>query len=586
MKKQKIFYSVVILLIGLMCSAWTFLPAQEKTTPETYTIIFDRNTTAIPWDDETYEYTVTSYDANWQPVATETKTSVITVEYSENAYIAEAIPEPTREGYYFAGWQTRPVVTKADLINGVSPYQWYFGTQSRFGDTSTVMSIADMESLHGSTATLYARWVKMTDIDSEEDLRAISEDLNGAYRLTADITLTEDWLPIGCYFTNYEHCNEEWWTYAFKGTLDGNGHSISGLTVRGSAVDVSKYTSELASVVWHNDGDRADGCAGMFGATANANIYDLTLIDPVIDISGDYAVHGDYLYAAALSAFDMDSKFTNINVQNPTITVSFTDEASVLQDKIFISAGGVLGGGWSGYLTNCHVQGGTVEVSGTTTKSHGGEVYTGGIVGENYDFVSNCSSTAAIAATVSDRSTAEDDSTLKVNVGGLDAANTSATGCTVDAAVSVSVDKPVGAAEINVGGLTGAQRYQTAEGNTVNAAITTNCNLDPEKGSLHVGSVCGGLDVYYITQVLMYTPTVCAGGSNNAANVTNNGELLASAIGFVPELNGQRLGWINKGEYQMGDTAVPSNIEEVIAKYGSYLPAEYLMDGIIWLVTE
>jgi hypothetical protein len=54
-----------------------------------------------------------------------------------------------------------------------------------------------------------------TEISSEAGLRAIANDLNGSYKLTADITLTTDWTPLG----------------TFKGTLDGDGHIISGLYV-------------------------------------------------------------------------------------------------------------------------------------------------------------------------------------------------------------------------------------------------------------------------------------------------------------------------------------------------------------------
>lgn len=52
-----------------------------------------------------------------------------------------------------------------------------------------------------------------TLINSEDDLRAITAE--GNYKLTADITLTSAWTPIA----------------EFKGTLDGDGHVIFGLTM-------------------------------------------------------------------------------------------------------------------------------------------------------------------------------------------------------------------------------------------------------------------------------------------------------------------------------------------------------------------
>ncbi|MDR1122325.1 MAG: hypothetical protein LBM08_15625, partial [Dysgonamonadaceae bacterium] len=60
-----------------------------------------------------------------------------------------------------------------------------------------------------------------TEISTEAGLRAIASDLSGNYKLTADITLTEEWTPIG----------------TFKGTLDGDGHIISGLVINASHSD-------------------------------------------------------------------------------------------------------------------------------------------------------------------------------------------------------------------------------------------------------------------------------------------------------------------------------------------------------------
>jgi len=57
-----------------------------------------------------------------------------------------------------------------------------------------------------------------TEISNVVGLAAISGNLSGSYILTADITLTSDWTPI----------------VGFTGTLDGNGHTISSLTVNQS----------------------------------------------------------------------------------------------------------------------------------------------------------------------------------------------------------------------------------------------------------------------------------------------------------------------------------------------------------------
>ena len=65
-----------------------------------------------------------------------------------------------------------------------------------------------------------------TEISTEAQLKAIANDLSGTYVLKNDITLSDaEWTPIG----TSDH--------PFKGTLDGNGHTIKGLTVGNGAND-------------------------------------------------------------------------------------------------------------------------------------------------------------------------------------------------------------------------------------------------------------------------------------------------------------------------------------------------------------
>ena len=403
--------------------------------------------------------------------------------------------------------------------------------------------------------------------------------------MTADIELTEVWTPVGLYFSNYELYAAEWWTYAFRGSLDGNGHTVKGLEIRGAQINVERFAAEGS--VWHNDGERADGCAAMFGAISSASIYDLTLDAPMIDVTGEHAVHGDYVYAAPLAAFDMGSTLTNVIVNEPSVSVEATDEASAHLASMFVTASGMIGGGWTDVLTNCAVNGGTVRLDAKTALSHGGEVYVGGLVGECYSTMTGCTASAELVANVTDGSEAAEDAALKVNVGGLSAASTVNSASAVDAAIRVAVSKPVGQANVCVGGMSGSQRYLTSSGNAIKAEIVTDCDLDAELGLLNVGAVSGQLDVFYALQILMYTPVATAGCSENTAEVTLNGEAVEAAIGLLPTLDGQPLGWINKGEYQIAEGyVVPSNIEAVAAVYGSFLPIEYLQDGIIWIQAE
>ena len=118
---------------------------------------------------------------------------------------------PERPGYRFAGWYTDKACTR----------EWLFGTKSSGWMQPAVDSMSVTSSM-----TLYARWAKPVHIRDARDLDAIRNDLQGWYVLDNDIDLSsyEDWNPIGTYEADYEFADGEWWSTAFKGRLDGNGH--------------------------------------------------------------------------------------------------------------------------------------------------------------------------------------------------------------------------------------------------------------------------------------------------------------------------------------------------------------------------
>ena len=56
-------------------------------------------------------------------------------------------------------------------------------------------------------------------IHNEDDLKQISYDMEAYYKIDSDITLTEEWTPLGS-FQN-----------PFKGGLDGDNHTINNLII-------------------------------------------------------------------------------------------------------------------------------------------------------------------------------------------------------------------------------------------------------------------------------------------------------------------------------------------------------------------
>ncbi len=108
-------------------------------------------------------------------------------------------PVPTKEGSVFFGWY--------DGAGGT-------GTQYTDQDGNSVRAWDKA----GAVIYMYAQWP--INISVAADFGTVRENPEGSYILTNDITLDEEWVPIGI-----SHISP------FTGILDGNGYSILNLTV-------------------------------------------------------------------------------------------------------------------------------------------------------------------------------------------------------------------------------------------------------------------------------------------------------------------------------------------------------------------
>ena len=506
------------------------------------------------------------------------------VETTDTSFVPES-EIPTKEGHCFAGWQTRPEVTKADLVYGVSPYEVPTGASSLYGGAGT--SFTELESLNGTMLLLYARWVEPTEISSADELKAMSEDLCGWYVLAEDIDLAgENWQPVGIYFSNYETVNAPWWTYAFRGTFDGAGHTISGLTieVEGCSSPFADYDTSVA--VWRNDGEALGSEAAFFGATAKASIQNVSFENAAVTVKSD---NDATPYAAVVNGFDIGSTMRNVTVKGATVSVTADDANMEARQGTWAAASAMTAGGWSTVIENCAVVDSAVSLNGTLTKAHGAEYYVGGMLGEGYAFMDGNTATAAIKVDIEDKCEAETDAELIVNVGGMGGTNTTQTKGSFDTVIDVKVVKPVGAATVSIGGLTGSQRYQVAENNNIKTTITTDLSLDEAASQVYVGQVIGSTNVpYCIVQLIFADPGSVAysGCRNNTAEVTLNGEPVTVAKGQTLTALGEKLLYIANGDVSdeaTGETYA-SNIDAVIAEYGSAVPASFLQKAAIVLV--
>ena len=175
--------------------------------------------------------------------------------------------------------------------------------------------------------------------------------------LTADITLLIDtnWTPIGNDSNQY------------KGTFDGNGHTITGL----------KVDIQSDNIIY----------AGLFGCLgAGGTIKNVSLTDSKITCSGNRVSVG--------GVCGWNDYGTIENCYN-TGDVSGTGTSSYG----YVYAGGVCG--WNtGTIENCYNTG---DVSGTGTSSYGSG-YAGGVCGFNDGTIENCYNTGDVSGTSTDGS--------------------------------------------------------------------------------------------------------------------------------------------------------------------------------------
>lgn len=323
-------------------------------------------------------------------------------------------PWPRREGYRFGGWYTTKECQPQE--------EWRFGNNASFFAPPT-----DSMKVEQSMV-LYAKWVSPTLVRTASELDAMRNDLYGWYVLDADIDLSgiANWIPVGEYEADYEFAPGEWWRRAFKGILDGNGHTIKGLTITELVTDKS----------------------GLFGTVANGEIRNLRMEGSRLTFTAERP------YVAPLAGILKQDEgqvcsILHCQVVNTLIRVKTTNCASV-----FHGFTGLAGGAWGGSIENCTVSGTMdLEIAGTG----GGELYVGSFLGEAYNNTRRCSSDFDINI----RFTAPAQGEFKAFIGGLQASATQLESCTSTGRIRISGEP--GSRNLFVGGLVGSERYGTVQ---------------------------------------------------------------------------------------------------------------------------
>ena len=212
-------------------------------------------------------------------------------------------------------------------------------------------------------------------ISTEADMRQVRNYPDAHFKLTADIALTTEWTPIG---------NED---APFKGVFNGNGHTISGMSV-----DVS------GSNVY----------AGLFGYS-EGEIKNLTVKADYINVEAE-----ENAYVAAIVGFSNRGTISNCYAE-AEITVSA--ETRLNTSNVYV---GVIAGKATGAIISAKAYGSilaeAVATSSERTSSSPIQIYAGGIVGFADKSLENVYSVVDIDA-VSSSSTIY--SSAEVKAGGI-----------------------------------------------------------------------------------------------------------------------------------------------------------------------
>ena len=158
------------------------------------------------------------------------------------------------------------------------------------------------------------------EIADAEGLAAINNNLSGNYVLTADIDLAGvEWTPIGTWVPSGESEEEQEIPsseYAFTGTFDGNGHTISNLKI-----------------------DQPDGMAlGLFGCISGAEIRNFSVENASVDGS---------LMSADIVGYSFMSTVDGVDLVNGKVTAHMGEMSA---EGMF---GGIVGAGMGSLISNC-----------------------------------------------------------------------------------------------------------------------------------------------------------------------------------------------------------------------------------------
>ena len=235
-------------------------------------------------------------------------------------------------------------------------------------------------------------------VTSADGLMNIAELVNGGksdinITLTADIDLTgKDWTPIG---TDYDN--------SYKGTFDGGGHTITGLTFTTNdeyaglfgrlnrAGTVKNVVMEGVQITNNHSSSFAGGVAGYSWGTiencsVSGSVSGTVYVGGVVGAQIDGSITGCSSSATVKGMVDVGGVAGQTN-GGATLTACYATGNVIIEiDPVKnISGGGLVGMNGGNGLFACYATGNV-----TSTGSSTGNVHIFGLLGDNYTTVTAC----------------------------------------------------------------------------------------------------------------------------------------------------------------------------------------------------
>ena len=200
---------------------------------------------------------------------------------------------------------------------------------------------------------------EVIEIAAADDLKAVNDNLSGHYVLTVDIDLGgEEWTPIGTFVQMGEE-GEEAETpdpaFAFTGTFDGQGYTISNFTIN----------------------QPENWALGLFGCIANTEIGNFNVDNVQVDGT---------TMASSVVGYSFCSTVSDVKLSNAVITAHASDMSA---EGMY---GGIVGAGMMSRIENCTAEadivipdntanagliGGGLELTSVTGSSASGSITAG-----------------------------------------------------------------------------------------------------------------------------------------------------------------------------------------------------------------